>query len=85
MRKNISSQAFARSSEGLYAFNELTLMEADSSYKTDPTFSPLSENGQKSFSEKHMEYLCKYKNVNSLQYISNLKLMTNTGIVESVS
>ena len=67
---------FLTSPEGLAAYEDLLEMENDKGYKTVSTYSPSSENGILLFIDKHMNYLSTHASVNTMQYMSNLRLIT---------
>lgn len=73
--KTQRAKDFLASSEGKAAYADLRSMEQDKEYKTDSTYSPSSKDGCLLFIDKHMNYLATHKSVNSMQYISNLKLI----------
>lgn len=74
--KTLKAQEFLKSDEGQAAYDELQRMIKDDSYNTASTFSPSAENGSLLFIDKHMNYLCAHLDVNTVQYLSNLKLIT---------
>jgi hypothetical protein len=72
----IRAQEFLDSPEGIRAYEELVAMAKNVSYNTNSTYSPRSDNGDLSFVDKHMTYLCSHQGMNAAQYVSNLRLIT---------
>ncbi len=74
--KTQRAQVFLESPEGIAAYQELLKMVDDVNYNTTSTFSPSAEDGNLAFIDKHMNYLCAHLNVNTVHYLSNLRLIT---------
>lgn len=74
--KTLKAQEFLQSDAGKDAYQSLLKMIDDEAYNTTSTFSPSAENGNLLFIDKHMNYLCAHLDVNTLQYLSNLRLIT---------
>lgn len=74
--KTQRAQEFLLSDEGKAVYLELLKMVEDLDYNTVSTFSPSAEDGTLLFIDKHMGYLCSHLSVNSMQYLSNLRLIT---------
>lgn len=74
--KTQRAQQFLKSEEGIAAYQELLRMVEDATYNTESTFSPSHTDGNLSFIDKHMEYLCGHLNVKTDHYLSNLRLIT---------
>lgn len=74
--KTQKAQEFLKSEAGKAAYAELLRMIQDDSYNTTSSFSPSAKDGNLSFIDKHMNYLCSHLDVNASQYLSNLRLIT---------
>lgn len=74
--KTQRAQLFLESEAGISVYNELIKMVEDLNYNTASTFSPSAEDGNLAFIDKHMSYLCAHLNVNTVHYLSNLRLIT---------
>lgn len=72
---NTRTKAFFESEVGKLARQELIKMTQSKKYNTHTTFSVHDTNGM-SFVDKHMKYMSQFPNLNTVQYVSNLKLMT---------
>lgn len=59
----------------MLARKELAKMVKSQQYNTRSTYSTHDVNGL-NFVEKHMKYMSQFPDLNCLQYVSNLKLMT---------
>lgn len=51
-------------------------MTENDGYNTASTYSPTAHEGNLTFIEKHMDYLSTHLNVDTSQYVSNLRLIT---------
>ncbi|MGB4758958.1 MAG: hypothetical protein WBP26_02785 [Candidatus Saccharimonadales bacterium] len=70
---------FLTSPEGIDTLNTLREMEESDSYYTESSYSAnsaLYADNLIPFADKHIQYLMTHPNMDPLQYISNLKLMT---------
>ena len=70
-----STKAFFESELGLSLRQQLIDMVESDRYNTVAVYSAKSESSL-SFVEKHMNYMGRFSDLNHLQYVSNLKLMT---------
>ncbi|MBP9738194.1 hypothetical protein KBD20_00730 [Candidatus Saccharibacteria bacterium] len=78
MAKNSKSRNFTAEEEA-QVISALKTMEKDSAFNTESQYSGNVEkhpNNRITFTEKHMDHLKKFPNINPDQYILNLKLMT---------
>jgi len=69
---------FFESEEGIEVKHALKLMETDSSFHTEPTYSAnsgLYPDNLIPFTDKHMSYLNSHPNVYPQHYLSNLRLI----------
>jgi hypothetical protein len=67
------------SAEGAYVQHELQLMDGDSAFNTNPSYSAntkLYANNSVTFVQKHMTYLNNNPQVDAVMYLSNLRLIT---------
>jgi hypothetical protein len=70
---------FATSDEGQSAIAELQAIASDSGYNTTSSYSAnstLYPDHEIPFVDKHMAYLCNHPELDSQQYIANIRLMT---------
>jgi len=67
-------RTFLASEDAVQIREELLRMTADPMYNTQPFYTPLDNN--LSFVEKHIRYLSEHPKLSSLEYLSNLRLMT---------
>ncbi len=74
--KTQKAKDFLNSEAGRNAYEQLVKMVEDDTFNTSSTFSPSAEDGRLQFIDKHMTYLCTHLHVNSVQYLSNLNLLT---------
>lgn len=72
---NSRTKSFLESEQGIAIREQLMEMTASEKYNTKSRYS-VSDPGGQSFVEKHMKYMSLYPNMNHIQYVSNLKLMT---------
>lgn len=78
MAKSSKSRHFSAEEEA-QVMEQLRTMEGDAAFNTTAQYSGNTEkhpNNQITFTEKHMDHLKKFPNINPDQYILNLKLMT---------
>lgn len=78
MAKSTKSRQFTAEEEAL-VMAKLKMMEKDLGFNTESQYSGNIEkhpNNLITFTEKHMNHLKKFPNINPDQYILNLKLMT---------
>lgn len=78
MAKFAKAKAFSTVSE-IEVLEMLTEMEGDERYNTQSRYSADAArhpNNQVTFSEKHIEHMRKFPEINPHQYIQNLKLIT---------
>jgi len=76
MKLTIRAQEFLGSPEGVSAHEALIAMVNDTTYNTASSYSPRSDDGNLSFIDKHMSYMCAHQGLNAAQYVSNLRLLT---------
>jgi hypothetical protein len=72
---NTRTKSFFESEVGKLARQALVEMTQNERYNTRTTFSVHDTNGM-TFVDKHMKYMSQFPNMNTVQYVSNLKLMT---------
>lgn len=72
---NTRAKAFFESEIGKLLRQELIEMTQSEKYNTRSTYSVHAADGM-NFVDKHMKYMSQFPNLNTNQYVSNLKLMT---------
>lgn len=75
MRITVSQQKFLDSDEAKAIRAELTRMESDKDYNTQPMYAATLVD-DKPFVERHMTYLSDRPKLDPQQFLRNLKLMT---------
>jgi hypothetical protein len=75
MASTIQKKIFFESEEGIWLRNELARMVESGDYNTRSTYTTASAD-KLLFIDKHMNYISNYPNIDSRQYLSNIKLKT---------
>lgn len=79
MTRSMQTKQFLESEDGKWLREELQSMVDSPAYNTRPTFTTATIS-ERTFVDKHMEYMCKYPYINHRQYVSNLKLKTRKAL-----